>query len=182
MRPAVLTRGFTLIELLIAMSIMAILSTIIYANFTDARKIARDDIRKTSLKEMQLAIELYRAQNGEYPDQGCGSVGSQWAGHAPQSGNFRSCPSTFVSGLAPNYIEALATDPNPNITAGTGFYYQTNNDNSAYKLLVHNSVESITISSYADEFARCPRQCGSCGSGTPPANQYAVYSIGAECW
>ncbi len=54
--------GFTLVELMVVISVIGILSSIVYANFGSARASARDDIRKSALKEVQLAIELYKAQ------------------------------------------------------------------------------------------------------------------------
>jgi len=47
--------GFTLIELLVTISIIAILSSIIYASFNDARAQSRDKVRMADLKELQLA-------------------------------------------------------------------------------------------------------------------------------
>ena len=47
---------------MVVVGIIAILSSILYANFNEARMIARDKTRMTTLKEVQLALELYKAQ------------------------------------------------------------------------------------------------------------------------
>jgi general secretion pathway protein G len=68
-------KGFTLIELLIVISIAAILSTFAFANLLGARERARDVQRKSDLRQLQAAFELYRADQASYPASvpACGS-------------------------------------------------------------------------------------------------------------
>ncbi len=74
--------GFTLIELLVAISIIGVLSSFLLANFVGVRQRARDGIRKSELRQIQSALELYRSDQGSYlssPLPTCGaslSVGS----------------------------------------------------------------------------------------------------------
>lgn len=60
-------RGFTLVELLIVIAIIGILSTLLTANFIGVRQRSRDSQRKADLRQMQSALELYRADSGIYP-------------------------------------------------------------------------------------------------------------------
>lgn len=60
-------KGFTLIELLVSISIIAILTALLSANFIGARQRGRDGQRKSNLYQMQSALELYRSDNGLYP-------------------------------------------------------------------------------------------------------------------
>ena len=60
-------RGFTLIELLVSISIIAILTALLTANFIGARQRGRDGQRKSNMYQIQSALELYRADNGNYP-------------------------------------------------------------------------------------------------------------------
>ncbi|MEZ4104241.1 MAG: type II secretion system protein [Candidatus Paceibacterota bacterium] len=171
--------GFTLIELLVTIAIIGILSSILYANFESAREQSRDKVRMTSLKELQLAVELYKSQNGQYPAQGCGTAGS-FAGPGLAGGSgFASC-STYITGLTPDFISELPTDPNQENETDKGFYYSS--DGNSYKIMVYDSVETLTVDNYGDEFARCPKSGGSDCPATAPANTYAVYSSGAEQW
>ncbi len=62
-----LKRGFTLIELLVVIAIIGILSGILMANFVGIRQRARDGTRKSDLKVIQSALELYRSDQGSYP-------------------------------------------------------------------------------------------------------------------
>lgn len=63
-----LPNGFTLIELLVSISIIAILTTILTANFVGARQRGQDGKRKGDVKAIQQALELYRADEGQYPE------------------------------------------------------------------------------------------------------------------
>ena len=68
-------RGFTLIELLVVVSIISILASLLIANFVGIRQRGRDAQRKSDLRQVQTALELYRADNGTYPVSlsACGS-------------------------------------------------------------------------------------------------------------
>lgn len=60
-------KGFTLVELLVVIAIIGILSSVLLANFIGVRERARDATRKSDLKQIQSALELYRSDKGSYP-------------------------------------------------------------------------------------------------------------------
>lgn len=62
-----LNKGFTLIELLVVISIVGLLSSILLAGLNGARSKARDARRLSDMRQVQLALELYRDANGFYP-------------------------------------------------------------------------------------------------------------------
>jgi len=170
-------RGFSLVELLVAISIIGILISVVYVSFNAAREQARDDARKTDLKQLQLAVELYRAQNGRYP----AACNTSWSG---QVGSTFACSSggEYIVGLTPDFIASLPIDPN--IGGSRSYLYRVDSTGSNYKIMAHDTVESKTVTSYNDEFARCPRSFNSshCGNAGPQSTTYAVYSAGAESW
>lgn len=59
--------GFTLIELLVVIVIISILATLLLANFVGVRQRGRDGQRKSDIRQLQTALEVYRADNGQYP-------------------------------------------------------------------------------------------------------------------
>ncbi|MBI2100970.1 MAG: type II secretion system protein, partial [Candidatus Vogelbacteria bacterium] len=81
--------GFTLIELLVVISIIALLSSIVFASFAEARMKARNARRIVELREIQKAIELYRADHGVYP-----------ADPTPDSDHYASSGVDDVSGIS----------------------------------------------------------------------------------
>jgi type II secretion system protein G len=60
-------KGFTLIELLIVIAIIGVLATLLMANFIGVRQRARDAQRKSDIRQIQAALEIYRSDNGGYP-------------------------------------------------------------------------------------------------------------------
>lgn len=59
--------GFTLIELLVVIAIIGVLSSIVWVNVRKARAKARDVVRIQTVKQIQTAVELYYADNGQAP-------------------------------------------------------------------------------------------------------------------
>lgn len=58
--------GFTLVELLVAISIIAILSTVGATIYLGIQSKARDSIRKSDLTKLATALELYFQKNSAY--------------------------------------------------------------------------------------------------------------------
>lgn len=72
--PVNCSRGFSLIELLVVIAIIGILTTMVTASFFTAQRKARDTARKSDLKAVQQALELYFQQNGQYPTSFAGQI------------------------------------------------------------------------------------------------------------
>ncbi len=53
-------------------AIIGILSAVVMTVFGESQRQARDNARQTDLKNVQLAIERYRADNGSFPEAGDG--------------------------------------------------------------------------------------------------------------
>jgi prepilin-type N-terminal cleavage/methylation domain-containing protein len=60
-------KGFTLIELLVVISIIGLLSTVVLASLTSARKKANNSFVTTSIKSYVTALRGYYADHGGYP-------------------------------------------------------------------------------------------------------------------
>ena len=98
-------KGFTLIELLVVISIIAILTTLLMANFVGVRQRGRDGQRKSNLYNIQSALELFRNDSGSYPYSG---------GTA-----FPACGSSLVYNSS-TYMQTVPCDP-----LGGNYTYQS---------------------------------------------------------
>lgn len=133
-------RGFTLIELLVVISIISLLSSVVISSLNDARKKVSTSTTLSNANEYRNAIELYRADNGSYPNPGdttyhclgdytTNNCGNETVG-VPGSGTFNE--STTLQNALRNYIAFPKNDPIPYaIVSGTwylnGPVYKCNN-------------------------------------------------------
>lgn len=68
-------KGFTLIELLVVIGIVAVLVSLGTISYNTAQKSARDTKRKSDLRDVKLALQLYYNSYNQYPPV---SLGGNW--------------------------------------------------------------------------------------------------------
>jgi len=122
--------GFTLIELLVVIAVIGVLVTVLIViidPLTQFKK-SRDAVRKQELKQLQVAVQAYYADNGHFPcwDNGnCYSNADVW--HTDEA-------STSRWGLS-SYINPIPVDPTRNTGTCQEYMLAANNDGSSYVLL-----------------------------------------------
>jgi type II secretion system protein G len=126
-------KGFTLIELLVVIAIIGMLSSIVLASMNSARSKARDTKRKTDMRQLQAALELYYDDNNSYPYTG----GSWWGASVNGGSRTTSGSNAYIPGLTPSYITVLPLDPKGTKSRWSGYLYRSDGNN--YKLLSHSS-------------------------------------------
>ena len=60
--------GFTFIEMLIVLTIIGLLVSIGVTQFVKVQRKGRDSQRMADLRQVQAALEMYRSEQGAYPD------------------------------------------------------------------------------------------------------------------
>lgn len=115
------TSGFTLVELLVVIVIISILAAILMANFVGIRQRGRDAERKSNLRQVQAALELYRADSGTYPSTLYSS----------------GCLGAFTgAGSTPVYMQKIPCDPmGTSSYNGGSYYYFSPSGNATYFLI-----------------------------------------------
>lgn len=68
--------GFTLVELLVVVAISGILASVSYIGIQEVRKTIRDNKRRADLNEVARALELFKADYGQYPPNNYSSATS----------------------------------------------------------------------------------------------------------
>ncbi len=109
-------KGFTLVELLIVIAILSILVSIALVSFRSSQARGRDAQRKSNLKQVANALELFYSDYGKYPDDTLGAV--QGCPYDPSAGTGSAC--TWGSGeLTDNktsYFKIMPADPKDGYT------------------------------------------------------------------
>ena len=120
--------AFTIVELLIVIVVIAILSAISIAAYTNFQARARDSLRLQDVKTIAKALEMYYVDHGRFPVSGCTTncptpkkINNSWATTSDGSWGI------LEEALVPKYISELPKDPRASITTGAaiegGFNY-----------------------------------------------------------
>lgn len=102
-------KGFTLIELLVVIAIIGTLSAMFLPNFMAARERTRDSQRKSDLRQIQKAFELYKQDQAD----------SSFPASLP---TISQCWSSIVSCAGNIYMNKFPADPNRTDNGGSYFY------------------------------------------------------------
>jgi prepilin-type N-terminal cleavage/methylation domain-containing protein len=178
-------KGFTLIELLVVISIIALLSTIVMASLNAARSKARDAKRAADLKQVQIAIELFRNDNGYYPQTKIDVQANYFVSF--DSVNYKNVallePSDqTLSEVLSSYIKS-PSDPKK-VTAQDGGYIYFSRDKDSYCFMIHKTPENLkNFGSNLINPTRCggvgsDGQCNAVGTGNNNTDKFNSIYIG----
>lgn len=105
--------GFTFLEILVTTVIIGVMTAVIVVSYSSASKTTRDARRKKDLGNIQAALEIYKLQNGEYPDSSSCVSGGGWT--------WPNCIAPlWIPGLDESYIPTIPVDPKGNVNGYIG--------------------------------------------------------------
>lgn len=106
--------GFTIVELLIVIVVIGILAAIVIVAYNGIQDRARDAQRKSDIASVQKKIELYNAQNEEYPKT-TNNPKSNW-----KAADVRTDDNCFSGTSQPDWIPGISGALPQSDPAGTG--------------------------------------------------------------
>lgn len=119
--------GFTIVELLIVIVVIGILAAITIVAYNGVQQRGRDAARSSAVKNIKTALELYKADVGNYPS--CVGISDHQA-----CTDINSTTSGLASILIPKYVSSIPNDPSyPTKT----IQYARNTDGIGYALNVY---------------------------------------------
>lgn len=109
-------RGFTLIELLVVIAIIGILAGMIIAALGGAREKARDAQRKSDLRQIKAALELYNDDHAAY---------------VVHHGSATDIAASLAELQTEGYLKRLPTDPRSSTVGGVRKYLYASDDSGS---------------------------------------------------
>ena len=126
-------KGFTLIELLIVMAIIAILVTVFLAGFMASQRRSRDLNRKSDIKQIANALEIFYSDYERYPAADAGQiVACEYVPALPDTSTACSWDGGQFSDGITTYFRELPPDP-----TDYTYFYAVSSDFQAFQLFAH---------------------------------------------
>lgn len=168
-------RAFTLVELLVVISIIGVLASIALVSFRNSQARSRDTQRKSNLKEMKSALELYYSDYGKYPSSSNGQIAA--CPYNPTTGIGVSCAwgsGEFTDGVRV-YFKIMPQDPSD----GTHYYYRVVDPGTNDKYQIFAGLENTQDANCIDKNCTDPSLPSGVSCGTLRCN-FAVTSTNAS--
>lgn len=154
-------KGFTLVELLVVMAILAILVSIALVSFRSSQARGRDAQRKSDLKQMASALELFYSDYGKYPDGATGLIEACSYNSSSDSGSVCSWGVGEFSDGKTVYFKIVPKDPSD----AYSYLYRVVDSPSNQKFQLFARLENSQDKDCLDNDCSNPPVIYTCGTG-----------------
>ncbi|KKT33857.1 MAG: General secretion pathway protein G [Candidatus Woesebacteria bacterium GW2011_GWB1_44_11b] len=152
-------KGFTLVELLVVMAILGVLVTLVASGFRTAQLRGRDAQRKSDIKQLANALELFYSDYNLYPDESSGKVSG-----CPYTPGVGGAVCSWGQGEFTDsktvYFKAMPKDPNSSLS----YYYRVVPGSSNQKFQIFAHLENPQDPECLEGDCAAPPVAYSCGS------------------
>lgn len=152
-------KGFTLIELLIVMSILGILVTVAIVSFRSSQIRGRDAQRKSDLKQISNALELFYSDYSKYPSEVGGVIQACIYNSATGSGGSCTWGNDEFSDGKTIYLKNMPKDPSEDYT----YYYRIVDSPQNQKFQLFAYLENTEDPSCIEDSCTSPPVTIDCG-------------------
>lgn len=185
-------KAFTLIEILLVVAIIGLLASVVLASLSQSKVKANTAKRLENAKQLENALEVYYVNNNRYPST-CSPAANTCA--VASAHLLSTCSTwgtdiytTWIPGLAPNFIATLPTDPDSDGVAKCCYLYKSNGTD--YKLMIaYGAVGANACTPVVGSYGAYPRYIDPQRDTTPNDGKqnwngvttlydWAVYSTG----
>lgn len=136
-------QGFTLIELLVVISIISLLSSVVFASVNSARAKARDARKMADFRAISTALQLFFDKNGRMPanNWSCGGVLAPGAGSCGAGDSGASQPAYDMS--MQELVSAGFLSQIPRSPGGDGYGWYNYGGGNSIGGLMQTSLEPV---------------------------------------
>lgn len=183
-------KGFTLIELLVVISIISLLSSVVFSSLGSARLRAKNIASIQQLKQIQTALEIYYTNHGQYPPSqsspGWGPSLGMWTVECSVNPSISNPSGFLIPEIVADGLYSGVKNPSLDCSGGAydGLTYGSNGQD--YKLVAYKNQPFDNIN---ESFIDPATDYGSTGLITdhcilngPGYEFYGIWSSGATCW
>lgn len=125
-KPCMKQPGFTIVELLVVIVVIGVLAAITIVSYTSISQRASYAREQSDMKSINDLIQMYYAENGQYPNTG------GWSGWSQAT--------PFIPGIVPKYTIKLPQMPSDSDASNSYLY---TSDGTNYKLIRYSGSAGL---------------------------------------